>query len=325
MEQENRQARPEANEVPMSEEDRIRILIAKCYEDVVFPENLRHGEFVIENGTRIFKVNTQIDKLTTTWLKERTVIVIFQGEARDLPMRTREDLIRAYENGWQRKKTFTRGFKRGRVHGEGPNVLSYVAKSREVAQWLVAKADDVVVIRGVEYKMLFKAWMTRAELEEQRRRDDETKFWVVALRVLLRAMFHVGGPQEIMPKLTVDTPAGKRIKFFIPLIDARIPMQHWAGLPSVGLTCIPLRLLLGIPADELDSVLVEPGVSAAFLRALNEHMPLDRNLQSEFIPEILAGKWQSTSPSQEREGTEQAEQGRIQDENAAVTTRDGAN
>ncbi|GBG62547.1 hypothetical protein CBR_g31186 [Chara braunii] len=711
MEQDNRQARPEANEVPMSEEDRIRLLIAKCYEDGVFPENLRHGEFVIENGTRIFKVNTQIDKLTTTWLKERTVTVIFQGEARDLPMRTREDLIRAYENGWQRKKTFARGFKRGRVHGEGPNVMSYVAKSREVAQWLVAKVDDVVIIRGVEYKMLFKAWMTRAELEEQRRRDVETKFWVVALRVPLRAMFHVGdlvtqamgqiitrhprepdatrpklmslkfelareaaekfeailpmklddgelynvqfvnkntswctrckwwfhtdfdgcpraeeavpgeqetlggrsrrphqgevvydrgirtavrdqlnvtpsggessaaaerrlggpmqpayrqgdrtaaptsdisirpqglvqgvgdpyqlatadqvrrldarvgawasnpgasdpylaammgshmwlqpqgggarygqwtnpalsgfqggnqyyspGPSlgqrydhstfsrpvqealrplsgaveivvgvdgegqernqlitvnghgatsvqersaaphsegeddvskpnsipngvstrdvgeqqfeekvllplictllgqepyilglvnreggtvlpstsfcgiptpeliearvrqifadrfcfriflgEIMPKLTVDTPTGKRIKFFIPLIDARIPMQHWAGLPSVGLTCIPLRLLLGTPGDELDSVLVEPGISAAFLRALNEHMPLNRNLLSEFIPEVLAEIWQSISPSQEREGTEQTEQGRIQDGNATQT------
>ncbi|GBG69768.1 hypothetical protein CBR_g4599 [Chara braunii] len=191
MEQESRQAQPEANEVPLSEEDRIRSLIAKCYEDGVSPENLRHGEFVIKNGVRIFKVNTQIDKLTTAWLKERTMTVIFQGEARDLLIKTREDLIRAYENGWQRKKTFARGFKRGRVHGEGPNVMSYVARSREVAQWLLAKADDVVVIRGVEYKMLFKAWMTRAELEEQRRQDDETKFWVVALRVPLRAMFHL--------------------------------------------------------------------------------------------------------------------------------------
>ncbi|GBG80791.1 hypothetical protein CBR_g31347 [Chara braunii] len=117
-------------------------------------------------------------------------------------MTYREDLIRAYENGWLRKKTFARGFKHGRVHGEGANVMSYVAKSREVAQWLVAKADDTITIKGVEYKILFKAWMTRAELEEQRRREDETKLWVVALQVLIvRAMFHVGDlvPQSMGP------------------------------------------------------------------------------------------------------------------------------
>ncbi|GBG84177.1 hypothetical protein CBR_g38150 [Chara braunii] len=120
------------------------------------------------------------------------VTVIFQGEARDLPTKTREDLIRVYENGWFRKKTFTRGFKRGRVHGKGPNVMSYVAKASGIAQWLIAKVDDMVVIRGMEYRMLFKPWMTRAELKAQKRQEDETKFWVVALRVPLRAMFHVG-------------------------------------------------------------------------------------------------------------------------------------
>ncbi|GBG41381.1 hypothetical protein CBR_g83437 [Chara braunii] len=182
---------PPGEELQMSEEDRIRILIAKCYEDGVFPERMRHGEFVVENGIQVFKVNPQIDQLTTAWLKERTVTVVFQGAARDLSVKTREDLIRAYENGWFRSRTFSRGFKRGRVHGEGANVMSYVAKSREVAQWLVAKGEDVVVIRGVEYKMLFKPWLTRAELEDRRRQEEETTFWVTAIRVPLRTMFHV--------------------------------------------------------------------------------------------------------------------------------------
>ncbi|GBG82782.1 hypothetical protein CBR_g36313 [Chara braunii] len=39
--------------------------------------------------------------------------------------------------------------------------------------------------------MLFKPWLTRTELEDRRRLDDQTKFWVMALRVPLRAMFHV--------------------------------------------------------------------------------------------------------------------------------------
>ncbi|GBG79111.1 hypothetical protein CBR_g28826 [Chara braunii] len=190
--QEQREERgPPGTEVQLSDEDRIQLLIAECYEDGVVPERLRHGEFVIENVIRVFKVNAQIDRLTTAWLKERTITVIFQGAARDLLLKVQEDLVRAYENGWFRRKTFVRGFKRGRVHGEGPNVMSYVAKSREVAQWLIAKGEDTVVIRGIEYRLLFKPWMTRAELDERRRNEEATKIWVSALRVPLRAMFHI--------------------------------------------------------------------------------------------------------------------------------------
>ncbi|GBG61567.1 hypothetical protein CBR_g22364 [Chara braunii] len=182
---------PGRADVPLSDEDRMRLLISKCYDDGLLPEKFRHGEWVVEGGVRTFVVNARLDELTTNWLKERTVMIIFQGEARDLPMRVREDLIRAYENGWYRQGIFDRNTKRGRVHSEGPNVVSYVARSREIAQWLVAKAEDSVTIRGVEYGMLFKPWLTRTELDERRRLEDETKFWVMAIRVPLRAMFHV--------------------------------------------------------------------------------------------------------------------------------------
>ncbi|GBG82527.1 hypothetical protein CBR_g34903 [Chara braunii] len=178
-------------DVPLSDEDRMRLLISKCYDDGVLLEKFCHGEWVLEEGVRTFVVNTRLDELTTNWLKERTVTIIFQGEARDLPMRVREDLIRAYENGWYRQGIFDRSTKRGRVHAEGPNVVSYVARSKEITQWMVAKAQDVVSIRGVDYGMLFKPWLTRVELQERRRLDDETKFWVMAIRVPLRAMFHV--------------------------------------------------------------------------------------------------------------------------------------
>ncbi|GBG59713.1 hypothetical protein CBR_g54818 [Chara braunii] len=178
-------------DIPMSDEDRMKSLIAKCYEDGIIPEKFCHGEWVVEAGVRLFRVNQGLDTLVTSWLKERTVTVIFQGEARDLPLRIREDLVRAYENGWYRERICDRSIKRGRIHGEGPNVLSYVAKSGEVARWMIAKGEDKVVIRGIEYGMVFKPWMTKAELEERRRADDATKLWVVALRVPLRMMFHV--------------------------------------------------------------------------------------------------------------------------------------
>ncbi|GBG67888.1 hypothetical protein CBR_g1007 [Chara braunii] len=182
---------PTRADIPMSDEDRMEILIAKCYEDGIIPEKFCHGEWVVEGGVRLFRVNTGLDTLVTSWLKERTVTVIFQGEARDLPLRIREDLVRAYENGWYRERVFDRSVKRGRIHGEGPNILSYVAKSGEVARWMIAKGEDKVVIRGIEYGMAFKPWMTKAELVERRRSEDVTNFWVMALRVPLRVMFHV--------------------------------------------------------------------------------------------------------------------------------------
>ncbi|GBG75181.1 hypothetical protein CBR_g19694 [Chara braunii] len=176
---------------PISEEDRMKMLIAKCFEDGLIPEKFCHGEWIVEGGIRLFKVNPGLDAMVTAWLKERTVIVIFQGEARDLPLRIREDWVRAYENGWYKEKAFDRSFRRGKIHGEGPNVLSYVVKRREVARWMIAKGEDKVEIRGIEYAMVFKPWMTKAELEERRRVEDATKFWVMALRLPLRVMFHI--------------------------------------------------------------------------------------------------------------------------------------
>ncbi|GBG90472.1 hypothetical protein CBR_g50818 [Chara braunii] len=107
-------------------------------------------------------------------------------------------------------------------------------------------------------------------------------------------------PEDTMPRMTVDTPNGRRLKFYIPMVDARIPTPHWAGLPSVGLTCIPLRLLLGTSDEELGNVVVEPGISAGFLREINEKLPVDRNIESGYFQVILAEKWQAPSPTQER-------------------------
>ncbi|GBG87345.1 hypothetical protein CBR_g45405 [Chara braunii] len=181
---------PRDRDVGLAEEMRVKLLIAKCFEDGITPENLCHGEFVMENGVKIFKVDENVGRLTTTWLKERVVTVIFQGAARDLPLKVRENL-RAYENGWTRQRIFDRTVRRGRTHGEGPNIISYIAMTTEIAQWMVAKAEDKVVVGGVEYAMLFKPWMTRKELEDRRRVDEETKFWVIALRVPIRAAFHI--------------------------------------------------------------------------------------------------------------------------------------
>ncbi|GBG79244.1 hypothetical protein CBR_g29295 [Chara braunii] len=202
---------PRDKDVGLTEEARVKILLTKCFEDGVMPEGLNHGEFVVENGVRVFKVNESLGKMTTAWIKKRTVTVIFQGAARDLSLKIREDLIRAYENGWIRQRIFDRGVQRGRIHGEGPNMVSYIAMTEEIAQWMIAKGWDKVSIGSVSYPILFKPWMTRKELEERRRVDDETKFWVV----VLKAVFHM---QDMLEKAM-----GKVIKAYNPEPDKTRP------------------------------------------------------------------------------------------------------
>ncbi|GBG75702.1 hypothetical protein CBR_g20326 [Chara braunii] len=337
--------------------------------------------------------------------------------------------------------------------------MSYVAKSREIAQWLVAKAEDVVGIRGIEYKLLFKPWMARAELEERRKQEDETKFWVTALRGPLRAMFHVPDlVQQVMgniilqhpPEPDASRPKLMNLKFELPreaeerfeptlpmkLVDGEIynvefvckntpwctRCRWWfhtesdgcpradeevegrdfqgavagrsrgrgfnqnfnqgevvyqrgirdaardvasvqdggerlsrvggvsgnasgqqpslsvrrdqgqnsavggsggqglggGSIGAVGLTCIPLRVLLEDSSTELSNVLVEPGVAAKFLKTLNERMPLDKNLDLGFVQEVLAEKWQSTSPATANANQDRVTTERIQDPHALI-------
>ncbi|GBG90374.1 hypothetical protein CBR_g50622 [Chara braunii] len=179
-----------------------------CFEDGVMPEGLDHEAFVVENGVRIFKVNETIGRMTTAWIKRRTFTVIFQGAAQDLSLKIREDLIRAYENGWILQRIFDRGVRRGRIHGEGLNMVSYIAMTEEIAQWMIAKGEDKVVVGSISYPMLFKPWMTRKELEDKRKVDDETKFWVIVLRIPIRTVFHV---QDMLEKSM-----GKVIKAYEP-------------------------------------------------------------------------------------------------------------
>ncbi|GBG63824.1 hypothetical protein CBR_g39608 [Chara braunii] len=131
-------------------------------------------------------------------------------------------------------------------------------------------------------------------------------------------------PEEIMPKNMVESPGGKRYKFYIPLIDARIPVPHWAGLPAVGLTCMPLRILLGDSNMELEDVVAKPGLAATFMRGMNERMPLDKNLESGFIQQVLAEEWQRASPQASQHKT-QADGGRIQEVTADNITPHGEN
>ncbi|GBG89803.1 hypothetical protein CBR_g49654 [Chara braunii] len=145
-------------------EDRVRHSIGQCYDEGVFPVEPNMGEVVEDERGRRFRVNESLDAIKEKWLKERTVIFIFQDEARN-PTR-------------------------------GPNVVSYVARASEVATWLVQKGSTRLSLAGKDYPVAFKPWMTKPELKEIRLRDAETNFWIVALRVPLDAMYYLRSAAE---------------------------------------------------------------------------------------------------------------------------------
>ncbi|GBG63211.1 hypothetical protein CBR_g36979 [Chara braunii] len=130
-----------------------------------------------------------VDEVKEQRLRERSVVVTFQGEARNLQRSVMEDLIWAYEDGWTAKKLFQPSFCRGRVKFEGANVASYVAKAKEIADWLVQQKKLSIRLVGKEYSVSFKPRLSRHEMQVARIQEAESKFWIMALRVSLDAYY----------------------------------------------------------------------------------------------------------------------------------------
>ncbi|GBG81589.1 hypothetical protein CBR_g32581 [Chara braunii] len=171
------------------DEDRIRSLLPMCFDDGVYPTEIDPGEMVVDGREVRFKLNTLLDEIKVKWLKERTVTVIYKDPARFLPKNIKDDLVRAFEDEWVIGNESLRSIQRhGRIKIERPGVTSYVARTREVAEYMVREGQVEVTLGDTTYKVIFKPWMTRAEFRELRRQDDESTFWVIALQIPLDDM-----------------------------------------------------------------------------------------------------------------------------------------
>ncbi|GBG73760.1 hypothetical protein CBR_g17100 [Chara braunii] len=129
-------------------EERVRLLLSMCYDDGMLPDELQLEEVVIEGNEAVVTVNEKFDEIKIRWLMERTVVIIFRDAARELPRKMKEDIVRTYENGWQRDHIFDPPVGRGRVKFEGPNVISYVSRDKVVADWMVNEGEGAVTLRN---------------------------------------------------------------------------------------------------------------------------------------------------------------------------------
>ncbi|GBG84596.1 hypothetical protein CBR_g38879 [Chara braunii] len=80
--------------------------------------------------------------------------------------------------------------------------------------WLVDKRSAEVVLGGDIYKLEFKPWLTNAQLREQRRLEEITTFWVIAVQVPLDAMFYLESHirRAIGPVTMTHPPERDRLK-----------------------------------------------------------------------------------------------------------------
>ncbi|GBG62892.1 hypothetical protein CBR_g34264 [Chara braunii] len=170
------------------EEKRVKQMMRACYEDGILPANIDGGTMEVNGREVTFVLNNSIDELKVRWLKARTVTVIFRDGAIFLPRRVKEDVIRAYKDGWMRDDTFGANFKRGRIKVESLNVASYVPRIQEITDWMLNKKTDFIDLGGTTYRTEFKPWMTRAEVRDWRMTIDDKFFWVVAVGVRLDEM-----------------------------------------------------------------------------------------------------------------------------------------
>ncbi|GBG78296.1 hypothetical protein CBR_g26326 [Chara braunii] len=200
---------PQAEIDYWEDEDRIRELLQMCFDEGVYPTEIDPGEMTIDRREVRFKLNTSLDEIEVKWLKERTVSVIYKDAARFLPKNIKDDLVRAFEDGWVLGNERLGGnMRRGRVKIEGPGVASYVAKASEVARFMIEEGQVEVTLGAETYKILFKPWMTRAEFRELRRQEDDRVFWVTAIQIPLDAMpFIYAQIEKAIGKIILAHPA----------------------------------------------------------------------------------------------------------------------
>ncbi|GBG61180.1 hypothetical protein CBR_g19256 [Chara braunii] len=231
---------PRAPELTSDDDNRLKELVRMCYHDGVMPIDIDPGEMTVEGREVRFKVNVTLDQAKIAWLKEHTVTFIFRAGARFLPRNVKDDVVRAYEDKQVADGSFEAvSFQRGKIKIESPNVISYVAKSREIAIWLVNKGSDELMVGSQRYVFEFKPWLTKAQLLAQRRVEDEQNFWVVAVQVPLDAFFYleVQIRRVVGPVLRSHPPEQDRmvnIKFDIaPRSSAMATSQAAMHVPSM--------------------------------------------------------------------------------------------
>ncbi|GBG85773.1 hypothetical protein CBR_g40500 [Chara braunii] len=187
---------PQSHRNYWPEEERVREMLARCYDAGILPSGWDIGELREEGTKAHFILNHSLDEIKVNWLKERTVTVIFLEGSKNLPKKIKEDVIRAFEDVWLADQRFDSSITRGRVCIELSNVLSYVAKDKRVAEWMLEEKEVRVVLKRRWHNIAFKLWLTKVEIQEAKKEVEKTYFWIRFIDVPIDAYCYLESAAE---------------------------------------------------------------------------------------------------------------------------------
>ncbi|GBG66503.1 hypothetical protein CBR_g63086 [Chara braunii] len=95
----------------------------------------------------------------------------------------------------------------------------------------------------------------------------------------------------VMPRILFG-PAESKIKFFTPLVDARISEQKVAELELQGMRLLPMSLFTEAKKHELAKFMISPiMVTADAIGKLKLRLPKDKKMESNFLKSALTQSW----------------------------------
>ncbi|GBG65975.1 hypothetical protein CBR_g54954 [Chara braunii] len=196
--------------------DRIRKMLEACYLNGMLPDTSEFVQMSRQDRKGKLKATGLMDTVHVEWLRQYAVMIVFRcetGHNNCIPNNVKQQLVRNFEDGWIPANFQTLG--RGWIHLEGDNVMSYVAKDKEIAAWMLQHGAESLKLGGEVYTLLFRPWMTKKEVEQMKEKERESECWIIVLRVPLHAMAHV--------KTLVEFTMGKIVKAYPPIRDAHDP------------------------------------------------------------------------------------------------------
>ncbi|GBG65596.1 hypothetical protein CBR_g51478 [Chara braunii] len=99
-------------------------------------------------------------------------------------------------------------------------------------------------------------------------------------------------PDEPMARFVLDLPDGRKLKFFAPILDARILEVQLMQLEQKGLRLLSMIWFAEGRRQELCRIRVPPFRSAKFLTQLDGKLARDKKFNSKFLREVLTKPWE---------------------------------
>ncbi|GBG74132.1 hypothetical protein CBR_g17843 [Chara braunii] len=213
-------------------------------QDGLLPSGLCIGTTELGEDFARLDLDEDFSDAQTEWLRDHAVTVQFHQEVGNLSNNIKKQLSRVYENSWYDNGDIDLDTKRGRYQNEGKNLATYVASTKEIADWLRQEGGVALELKGKSYDIWFIPWMDLAEMKFLKSTGKPKIFWIRCLNVPLQLMaaLHIAVEQNFGKVVKLhpfeefsDEPEPGNVRFDLdPLAELRVKRKIIVGIPKKG-------------------------------------------------------------------------------------------